>query len=182
MNRRHRFLTVTMSSLIMTLALLPARALGGAPDPAVATSSPVRLAATHRHAKTLRDEPDLRSSSVLILDTTHSAVLFSRRADVAMPIASITKLMTALVVLGAEQSLDEQIEITREDNLGGRGSYSRLTVGTTLSRGDLIHLALMSSENRAARALGRHYPGGLPACVAAMNAHARALGMAHAHF
>jgi serine-type D-Ala-D-Ala endopeptidase (penicillin-binding protein 7) len=139
--------------------------------------------AAHSHARTSPwDGPDLRSSSVLILDTTHSAVLFSRHADVAMPIASITKLMTALVVLEAEQSLDEQIEITREDISAGKGAYSRLAAGTTLTRGDLIHLALMSSENRAAHALGRHYPGGLPAFVQAMNAHAVGLGMVHAHF
>jgi D-alanyl-D-alanine endopeptidase (penicillin-binding protein 7) len=182
MSRRQCVLTLAMSTLLAAAGLASRAATGSELSGAAVATAPVHFTAAHARRRALRDEPDLRSSSALILDATDSSVLFSRRADVAMPIASITKLMTALVVLGAEQSLDEQIEITRDDNLGGKGSYSRLTVGTTLSRGDLIHLALMSSENRAARALGRHYPGGLPAFVPAMNARARELGMTHARF
>src|SRR5665213_367443 len=143
----------------------------------------VRVAAVHTRAhKPSFGEPDLRSSSVLIVDETHAATLYARRADAAMPIASITKLMTALVVMDAAQPLDEMIEISRDDSHTGKGSFSRLTVGTKLARGDLLHLALMSSENRAAQALGRHYPGGLVAFVQAMNARAKALGMQHSHF
>lgn len=127
-------------------------------------------------------QPDVRSASVLVLDAANSSVLFSRHADVAAPIASITKLMTALVVLEAGQPLEETIEITSADRSLGKGAYSRLGVGTKLSRGELLHLALMSSENRAAHALGRSYPGGLAAFVRAMNAKAHALGMKHAHF
>ncbi len=127
-------------------------------------------------------DPGLRSSAVLVLDTNQSSVLYSRRANVAMPIASITKLMTALVVLEAEQSLDETIKITEEDRSLAKGTASRLAVGTKLTRGDLMHLALMSSENRAAHALCRSYPGGLAACVTAMNKKAKALGMKSAHF
>jgi D-alanyl-D-alanine endopeptidase (penicillin-binding protein 7) len=138
-------------------------------------------AATHAR-RALRDEPDLRSNSVYILDATHASVLYARHADVAMPIASITKLMTALVVLQGKQSLDEPILITREDISAGKGAFSRLTPGITLSRGDLLHLALMSSENRAAHALGRRYPGGVPAFVQAMNAQAVMLGMTHTRF
>ncbi len=126
--------------------------------------------------------PALRSSAALVLDTTHSSVLYSRRPDVALPIASITKLMTALVVMDAAQPLDEQLEITAEDGKHRSRVVSRLGPGTTLSRGDLLHLALMSSENRAAHALGRNYPGGLAACVEAMNAKARELGMTNARF
>jgi D-alanyl-D-alanine endopeptidase (penicillin-binding protein 7) len=126
--------------------------------------------------------PALRSSAALVLDTTHSSVLYSRRPDVALPIASITKLMTALVVVEAAQPLDEQIEITVEDRSRRSRLVSRLAPGTTLSRGDLLHLALMSSENHAANALGRNYPGGLVACVDAMNAKARELGMTNARF
>jgi serine-type D-Ala-D-Ala endopeptidase (penicillin-binding protein 7) len=126
--------------------------------------------------------PALRSSAALVLDTTGSSVLFARHADVAMPIASITKLMTALVVIDAGQSLDEFLEVSVEDVARGRGTASRLTPGATLTRGDLMHLALMSSENRAAHALARGYPGGVEACVTAMNARARALGMTNAHF
>jgi D-alanyl-D-alanine endopeptidase (penicillin-binding protein 7) len=117
-----------------------------------------------------------------VFDETHATILYSRRADVAAPIASITKLMTALVVADAGLPLDEPIEITADDRAVGKGSFSRLTVGTTLTRGDLIHLALMSSENRAARALGRNYPGGMEVFVRAMNAKARALGMTNSHF
>jgi D-alanyl-D-alanine endopeptidase (penicillin-binding protein 7) len=86
------------------------------------------------------------------------------------------------VVLDAEQSLDEKIEITRDDRASDRGGPSRLAAGTVLSRGDLLHLALMSSENRAAYAVGRSYPGGLDALLSAMNAKAKALGMRSAHF
>jgi D-alanyl-D-alanine endopeptidase (penicillin-binding protein 7) len=124
----------------------------------------------------------LRSGAALVLDTTHSSVLYSHNAAVAMPIASITKLMTALVVMDAGQPLDEPLEVSAEDRSFGKGAHSRLTPGTRLTRGDLMHLALMASENRAAHALGRTYPGGLAACVSAMNAKARALGMTTAHF
>ncbi|MBS0376276.1 MAG: D-alanyl-D-alanine endopeptidase [Proteobacteria bacterium] len=126
--------------------------------------------------------PALKSSAVYVLDESNAAVVLARRSDVAMPIASITKLMTALVVLDAGQPLDEPVEITPEDRGGTRGTYSRLELGARLTRADLLHLALMSSENRAAHALGRSYPGGLEACVAAMNAKARALGMTSTHF
>ena len=132
-------------------------------------------------ARDIRD-PKLKSSSVLIVDQSDSSVLYSRHPDVPAPIASITKLMTALVVLDAEQSLDEPITITEADRDFQKSTFSRLTVGTTLTRGDLMHLALMSSENRAAHALGNNYPGGMPAMVAAMNAKAASLGMTHSHF
>ena len=132
-------------------------------------------------ARDIRD-PKLKSSSVLIVDQTDSSVLYSRHPDVPAPIASITKLMTALVVLDAEQSLDEPITISEADRDFQKSTFSRLTVGTTLTRGDLMHLALMSSENRAAHALGNNYPGGMPAMVAAMNAKAASLGMTHSHF
>ena len=137
--------------------------------------------ALHAVASPIRD-PKLKSSSVLVIDQSDSSVLYSRNSDVPMPIASITKLMTALVVLDAKQPLDEQIQITEADRDLPKSSVSRLTVGTTLSRGDLMHLALMASENRAAHALGSNYPGGLPAMVAAMNAKAAELGMANSHF
>jgi len=132
-------------------------------------------------AKLVRDLK-LKSSSVLIMDASDSSVLYSRHSDVPMPIASITKLMTALVVLDANQPLDEPIQITGADRDFPKGGVSRLTVGTTLTRGDLMHLALMSSENRAAHALGNNYPGGMPAMVAAMNAKAAELGRASSHF
>jgi D-alanyl-D-alanine endopeptidase (penicillin-binding protein 7) len=135
----------------------------------------------HAAAATVRN-PALRSSSVLVVDESNESVLYARHANVAAPIASITKLMTALVVLDAKQPLDEPIEIGSEDQSFGKGAYSRLRVGTTLTRGDLMHLALMASENRAAHALGSNYPGGVPAIVRAMNAKAASLGMVSAHF
>ena len=137
--------------------------------------------AFHAGATTNHD-PKLKSSSVLIIDQSDSSVLYSRNSDVALPIASITKLMTALVVLDARQPLDEQIQISEADRDLPKASFSRLAVGTVLSRGDLMHLALMSSENRAAHALGSNYPGGMPAMVAAMNAKAATLGMSNSHF
>jgi D-alanyl-D-alanine endopeptidase (penicillin-binding protein 7) len=132
-------------------------------------------------AKTSAD-PKLKSGSVLIVDQDNASVLYARNSDVAAPIASITKLMTALVVLDAKQPLTELIEITPDDRDLPKASFSRLAVGTTLTRGDLMHLALMSSENRAAHALGSNYPGGMPAMVAAMNAKAVKLGMSSSHF
>ena len=126
--------------------------------------------------------PDVRSAAVLVLDERTDAVIFERRARQAAPIASITKLMTALVVLEAGQPRAEMIQITRDDQNRTRGSASRLPVGARLSRGDLLHLALMSSENRAAQALARSYPGGLDAAIRAMNRRARELGMAGTRF
>jgi D-alanyl-D-alanine endopeptidase (penicillin-binding protein 7) len=126
--------------------------------------------------------PDLKSASVLVFDESSESVLLSQHANVAAPIASITKLMTALVVLDAAQPMTEKLTITTADIDRERGSSSRLAVGSKLSRGDLLHLALMASENRAAHALGRNYPGGLSAMVAAMNAKARALGMTQSRF
>ena len=151
----------------------------------VLTSALAGLAACfclHAAAATRVPGPALRSSAALVLDQTHSSVLLAKRADVAIPIASITKLMTALVVLEAQQPLDETIEVTGDDRLTGKGARSRLPIGSLLTRGELLHLALMASENRAAHAVGRAFPGGLTAVVQAMNAKARALGMTRSHF
>jgi len=126
--------------------------------------------------------PEIRSSSVLVVDESDSSVLLSRNADVAAPIASITKLMTALVVLDAKLPLDEKIKVTKEDRAIDKGAPSRLSVGAVLTRGELMHLALMSSENHAAHALGRTYDGGTKAILEAMNAKAKALGMKRTHF
>jgi D-alanyl-D-alanine endopeptidase (penicillin-binding protein 7) len=123
------------------------------------------------------DSLDLKSGVALILDQDTNEVLFSKNSDAVLPIASLTKLMTAVVVTEAQQPLDELVTITDEDIDTEKGSRSRLKVGTTLPRGDMLHLALMSSENRAAHALGRTYPGGLAVFVAEMNHKARELGM-----
>lgn len=138
--------------------------------------------AAARKAPTASKGPDVRSNAAYVLDTTTGNVIFERKSELVAPIASITKLMTALVALEARQPLDEIIEIRPADSWKGKGSFSRLAVGTKLSREDLLHLALMASENRAARAVGRSYPGGEPAFVKAMNAKAKALGMTQTHF
>ena len=132
----------------------------------------------HKAGLTGADDPlDLKSSVALVMDQDTNEVLFSKNPEAVLPIASITKLMTATIVVEANQPLDEVLAITDDDVDTQKHSGSRLAVGTHLTRGEMLHLALMSSENRAAHALGRNYPGGLPAFVAAMNRKARELGM-----
>jgi len=124
----------------------------------------------------------LQSNVAYVVDQASSKVLFEKNPDVSLPIASITKLMTSLVVVEAKQDMNEMLEITNDDIDKEKGTGSRLKIGAKLSRADMLHIALMSSENRAASALGRNYPGGLTAFVAAMNAKARQLGMAETHY
>ena len=123
------------------------------------------------------DPLDLRSSVALVVDQDTQEVLFRKNDQAILPIASLTKLMTGLVMAEAKLPLHEMITISQEDVDTEKGSTSRLAVGTHLSRGDLLHLALMSSENRAAHALGRTFPGGLNAFVSRMNERAQSLGM-----
>ena len=128
------------------------------------------------------DSLDLKSSVALVLDQDTNEVLFSKNSKAVLPIASLTKLMTALVVTEAALPTDELLTVTEEDVDTEKGSRSRLRVGTQLARGEMLHLALMASENRAAHALGRHYPGGSAAFVAAMNRKALQLGMSDTHY
>ncbi|MGN4077147.1 D-alanyl-D-alanine endopeptidase, partial [Burkholderia gladioli] len=133
----------------------------------------------------LHDTPDalaLRSSVAYVVDQNSSEPLFDKNSRAVVPIASISKLMTAMVVLDSKASLDEQITVTDEDRDYEKGTGSRLSVGSVLSREDMLHIALMASENRAAAALSRYYPGGRPAFIAAMNAKAKSLGMTDTHF
>lgn len=123
------------------------------------------------------DALSLRSSVALVVDKETDEVVFSKNPDAVLPIASITKLMTALVVSEADLPLDEKLTVTQHDVEGTLGSRSRLKVGTELSRGEMLHLALMASDNRAAHVLGRTYPGGLSRFVETMNVKARLLGM-----
>ena len=124
----------------------------------------------------------LRAEVALVYDLETGARIYEKNSDELRPIASITKLMTALVVMESGLPMDEVLSISSDDIDRMRHSRSRLPVGTRLTRGEMLHLSLMSSENRAANALGRHYPGGLPAFVRAMNDKARALGMRHSRF
>jgi serine-type D-Ala-D-Ala endopeptidase (penicillin-binding protein 7) len=127
-------------------------------------------------------KPQIKSAAVLVMDETDSSVLYSKQAQKVMPVASITKLMTALVVLDSEQPLEEAVTILPVDKDRTIGNASRLAVGSKLTRAELLHLALMSSENRAAQALGRSYEGGLGAFIKAMNAKAKELGMKNSRF
>ncbi|WP_151446183.1 D-alanyl-D-alanine endopeptidase [Lacisediminimonas profundi] len=129
-----------------------------------------------------RDPLELKSNVALVIDQNTSDVLLDKNASVALPIASITKLMTALVVVEANQRMDELLTVTDADVDREKFSHSRLRVGSQLTRADMLHIALMSSENRAASALGRHYPGGIGTFVAAMNAKARQLGMSSTRY
>jgi D-alanyl-D-alanine endopeptidase (penicillin-binding protein 7) len=128
------------------------------------------------------DALDLKSSVALVLDQDTDEVLFSKNSQAVLPIASLTKLMSAVVITEANLPLDEAITITEDDVDTEKFSRSRLKVGTQLRREEMLHLALMSSENRAAHALGRTYPGGLAAFVAAMNRKAREIGMNDTHY
>ncbi len=124
----------------------------------------------------------LRSASVLVQDQKTGEPILQKHCDDVLPVASLTKLMTAMVLLDSKVDMDERLTILEEDKDTLRHSRSRLPVGTVLTRSEALQLALMASENRAAHALGRTFPGGLGAFVAEMNAKARALGLATAHF
>jgi D-alanyl-D-alanine endopeptidase (penicillin-binding protein 7) len=160
------------------------RKRGGKTVVAVERRSVVRLAETPRLSygqiaglHGTEDALDLKSSAALVIDQDTREVLFSKNDHAVLPIASITKLMTGLLVSEARLPMEEFVTITQDDVDTEKGSSSRLRIGTTLSRGELLHLALMSSENRAAHALGRTYPGGLSTFVSMMNAKAKMLGM-----
>ena len=126
--------------------------------------------------------PNLLSQAALILDAKSGEPIFAKNANTVTPIASITKLMTAVVVLDAQQNLDQLLTVDVADLDFLKASRSRLAIGSELSRREMLQLALMSSENRAASALGRFYPGGLSAAVAAMNAKAKSLGMVNTRY
>ena len=146
-------------------------------EPVIAMSAGDRAGLNHT-----RDALDLASSVALVLDQSTSEVLFEKNSNVALPIASITKLMTGLIVVEANQNMDEVLTVTEDDVDHEKFTRSRLQVGSQMTRSSLLHIALMSSENRAAAALGRNYPGGVAGFVEAMNAKARELGMTRTHY
>ena len=125
---------------------------------------------------------ELASGSALLVDLKTNEVLYSSNPDFVAPIASVTKLMTAVVALDAKLPMDQQLPVIIRDVPQMRGVYSRVRIGSEISRKEMLLLALMSSENRAAASLAHHYPGGVPAFVAAMNAKAKALGMTSTHY
>ena len=139
------------------------------------------LPATGANFDQLTGNPDLRSASAIVIDS-EGREIYSKDADTVRPIASITKLMTAMGIIDSGLDLEEKITITKDDRDTIQLTGSRLGYGATLSRSDLIMLAVMSSENRAATALGRTYPGGMPRFIEAMNAKAALLGMSNTRF
>ena len=138
--------------------------------------------AAYHKAERSQAYPRLASYAALIYDERNGEELYAKHTDDVVPIASITKLMTAMVTLDANLPMNEVLDIEKEDVDMLRHSASRLPVGTKLMRSEMLRLALMSSENRAAAALGHNYPGGIEAFVRAMNAKAKLLGMEHTHF
>src|SRR5919204_4479022 len=124
----------------------------------------------------------LRSNAVLVQDADTGEIVYNKNSDAIVPIASITKLMTAMVILDRGLDLDQRIVLSREDVDAIKGTRSRLQTGSVLTRNELMLLALMPSENRAAAALGRTYPGGIPAFVTAMNDKANELRMTDSRF
>ena len=158
---KRRFLVVFLG-LTALFAALPATAQ----DPLALDASKLKLA----------------SANVLVLDAAAKRPIYAKAADEVTPIASLTKLMTAIVTLDAGQPLDEPIAIDMDDFDYVKGSHSRLRMGAELPRREMLRLALMASENRAASSLARHYPGGMLAFVVAMNVKAQSLGMTHTHF
>ena len=126
--------------------------------------------------------PAVQSRTALVVDENSGKILFEKNARQAYPIASVSKLMTAIVVMENKPKLEQKIVVRSDDRDLLKRTHSRLTVGSALTRRDMLHIALMSSENRAASALSRAYPGGRPAFVKRMNLKARQLGMRHTHF
>jgi D-alanyl-D-alanine endopeptidase (penicillin-binding protein 7) len=127
-------------------------------------------------------QQELASGSALLVDLKTNEVLYSSNPNLVVPIASVTKLMTAVVTLDAKLPMDEVLPVTIADVAQMRGVFSRVKLGSQISRQEMLLLALMSSENRLAASLAHHYPGGVPAFVAAMNAKAKALGMSSTHY
>jgi len=165
--------------IVLVFLLAPTMAVKAAPNTAIAHK---KVGALTKAVLTYPSSPKLRSSIALIYDEQEQRPLFSKNANAIVPIASITKLMAAMVVLDAKLPLEEKIAISAFDLDTLKNSYSRMRIGMTLTRGELLNLALMSSENRAAAALARTYPGGTKAAVAMMNAKALKLGMKKTHF
>jgi D-alanyl-D-alanine endopeptidase (penicillin-binding protein 7) len=154
---------------LLVLLLLSISALGSATTP---------TASSTKESKPL----EIASGSALVVDLSDNRVLYSSHPDLQVPIASVTKIMTALVVLSADQPMDEYLAVRIDGVPEMQGVYSRVRLGSEATRRDLLLASLMSSENRAAATLAHHYPGGVRGFVAAMNARAKALGMSHSRF
>ena len=150
----------------------------------LAGTSASSIAAAAESTSAPRDTSQLHiaSGSALLIDLQTNKVIFASNPDAIVPIASVTKLMTAMVVLDAKQSMDESISVNISDTPEMKGVFSRVKIGSELSRHEMMLITLMSSENRAAASLAHHYPGGYVAFIAAMNAKAKSLGMMSTHY
>jgi D-alanyl-D-alanine endopeptidase (penicillin-binding protein 7) len=198
-----KFASAVLIAVTATLLLAPTAEATTTADKKTAKSATAPVHASARNVKRTRtahveaahpsfgqlaglhgtpDDLQLKSSVALVLDQDTNEILLNKNSEAVLPIASLTKLMTAVVVTEAQLPLDEVLTIAQDDVDTEKHSGSRLRVGTQLTRGEMLHLALMSSENRAAHALGRHYPGGLEAFVEAMNKKASELGMADTRY
>ncbi len=177
----------------MALLVAMSLALGPGTTAAVAATTKKKPVAARKHkpakirhhrSASLEDAKGLlvQSSSALVQDQITGTALFEKNSNTVVPIASISKLMTAMVALDAKPNLSEELTIGEEDVDTLKGTHSRLRVGTRMTREELLNLALMSSENRAAACLSRNYPGGREAFVAAMNRKSRELGLADTQF
>jgi len=174
-----------MVGVALTCALLNLESgiwnAAGPPDGADSTSKPASSTAD-AGSQTTVFHPDVHSNIAAIADAETSTLLYEKNASRVTPIASITKLMTAIVMLDAKLPLTDLVTVSEADIDDLKGTRSFLSLGTTLSREAMLHLALMASENRAAACLSRYYPGGRPAFIAAMNSKAQELGMDNSHF
>src|SRR6266581_3939368 len=168
-----------MMKITLNTVLAAVFAIAGSLD---AVAQPAMSAAGEPIAPLDGRKLKLASANVLVYDANANLASYSKGADIVTPIASVTKLMTAMVVLDAVQPQDEMITVDISDLDLLKGSHSRLRLGAELSRRDMLRLALMASENRAASSLARHYPGGMAAFVEAMNRKAFSLGMTRTHF
>ncbi len=179
------FLEVVLATALLTVAAFSAAADGQARLAGDVSSAGVAApfeVSVHSGGLARRAAMQLKSRVALVVRADNGEVLFRKNTSEPVPIASITKLMTAIIVLDAQQSLNEELRVTNDDIDRLKRTPSRLAVGVKLTRGEFMHLALMASENRAASVLLRNYPGGRRAAVAAMNRKARELGMTQSRF
>ena len=169
-----------LSSFILVCSSLTVAATAHSADSASVTTKHANKNTPAKKAPAKQQE--VASSSAMVVDLKTNEVLYSSNPNAVVPIASVTKLMTAMVTLDAKLAMDEKLAVNINDTKEMRGVYSRVRIGSEISRKDMLLLTLMSSENRAAASLAHHYPGGHKAFIKAMNAKAKALGMKNTRY
>lgn len=178
----NKYITLSIGVRPWAAALALCVGMSGIGDATAATPARAAKVVAETRSSAMIGKPGLQSRAALVMNADTGEVLYGKNMNESVPIASITKLMTSIVVLDAKQNMDEVLTVTQADVDQLRHSHSRMRVGTQLPRRELMQLALMSSENRAASALARNYPGGLKAAVRAMNNKAGSLGMKNSRF